>query len=82
MSQADLSLIIEITMKSIFFLAFVYLDRKTWSWKKLFCVSALVSLRVSYTDVSGYTMLYLLLMYCLSVIGTFQIIQRANKTSN
>ena len=80
MTKGDVYYIISLTLKAMLFIGFIYLDRKTWSWMKIFCVVGLIEYNTGIQDVSGYSLLYLLFIYSVTVILTFIILNREKNT--
>lgn len=82
MTSHDKLFILNLILKSLFFLAFVYLDRKTWSWKKGFCVIALVEVSYQYPETTEISSLVLLLIYALTVVIALRILAKEKNSKD
>lgn len=74
MTREDILFIGSILIKAVFFIMFVYLDRKTWSWKKGACVLGLIQIDSNYNNITSYSVILLFLIYTITSIISIKII--------
>ena len=80
MNFDDLLFITSVLSNALLYLAFIYLDRYTWNWKKGLCVFGLVSIDYSRQDISAYSFLLFFIIYAITTIIGVRIIDTAKKS--
>ena len=79
MNFDDVLFITSVLSNALLYLAFIYLDRYTWNWKKGLCVFGLISIDYTRTDTTAYSVFIFLGIYVVATIIGVRIVDTAKK---